>query len=329
MTQRVPSTDSGKTVTNFRRGNAMSEVSRPVALLQRGALITACIAAVPYVVLKVLWLSGSTVGITSAAAAFEMSSTRVVAANVTTVLLLLVAIVFVTALTRPWGQRVPGAVVLVLAAGATGLLAPFLLGLPIGMVVQLLSGPGASRPEVQPGLAPWVFSVVYGGFGVFAVALAVLSAVYVVQRWPELTADVPTPSPWTTVVGVIGLVPFSAAMLFWGLSGPGSTGPQGMDSPAQRTVLVVNGALSAAALILQATAAARRHPHIAWLVIWTGTCVAALQGPSHVLLARDGQIEPLVAVIAVLSASGATAYGLGILRHRWKRMASQRALTAR
>lgn len=307
----------------------MFEVSRPVALLQRGALITACLAAVPYVLLKVLWLSGSTVGMTSAAAASEMSSTRVVAANVVTVLLLLVAIVFVTALTRPWGRRLPGGVVLVLAAGATGLLAPFLLGLPIGMVLQLLTGPGVSQPEVQPGLAPWVFGVVYGGFGVLAMALAVLSAVYVVQRWSELTSEVPIPRSRTTVAGVIGLVPFSAAMLFWGLSGPGSTGPQGMDSPAQRTVLVVNGALGAAALILPATAAARRHPRIAWLIIWTGTCVAALQGPSHVLLARDGQIEPLVAVVATLSASGATAYGLGLLRQRWNDVTSRRALTAR
>ncbi|RLV55975.1 hypothetical protein D9V41_08745 [Aeromicrobium phragmitis] len=294
----------------------MSEVSRRVTLLQRGALVTACLAAVPYLVLKVLWLGGSTIGMTSAAGVAEMSSTRFVAANVTTVLLLLVAVAFVTALTRPWGQRLPGGVVLVLAAGATGLLAPILLGLPIGTVLQLLSGPGASQPEVQPGLAPWVFGVVYGGFGVFAMALAVLAAVYVAGRWSELIADVPRPSRWTTAAGMLGLVPFSAAMLFWGLAGPGSTGPQGMDSPAQRTVLFVNGALSAAALILPATAAARRLPRIAWLIIWTGTCVAALQGLSHILLAQGGQIQPLVAAVAVASTPGAIAYGLALLRRR-------------
>ncbi len=286
-------------------------------LLQRAALVTAVVATVPYLCLKLVWLNGSRVGMTDPHGSDEMSSTRFVAGNTITILLVVVAAVFVVALTRSWADRVPARVVFVLAAGATGLLAPILVGLPIGTVVQLLAE-GDVGPAEDSGLAPWVFGIVYSGFGLLGLAMSVLVIVHVLDRWDSLISQPPRrPSAPPTVAGALGLLPFGAAMTYWGLVGPGGSGPQGMDMPAQRTVLLVTGMMSLAAFVIpNLTEWPRQWPRLAWLSTWSGCCVAALQGPTEVLLAHGGRIEPAVAVIAVLSTPGACIYGLSILRQR-------------
>ena len=109
------------------------------------AVVAAVLATVPYVVLKAMWLAGSTVGMTGDGERVEMTSTRFVAGNVATVALMLVAVAFMVLLTQPWAHRLPGWVVFALGAGATGLLAPILLGLPLGVGIQL-----AVRSEMPP-----------------------------------------------------------------------------------------------------------------------------------------------------------------------------------
>jgi hypothetical protein len=281
--------------------------------LRRAALAVACLAPVPYLVLKVLWLSGSTLGTTTAAGAGAMHETRFVVGNLITVALMLVAVAFAIALTRPGAHRVPAWIVFVLGAGATGLLAPILLGLPLGLVIQLVTD-GAVKTSADEGLAPWVFGAVYSGFGLLGIAMAVLLAQYVVARWGDLIAVPPRPPSTVVIVaGALGLVPFGLANLYWGFSGPGSTGPQGMDLPAQRTVLVVTGLLSLAAYAVPFLFR-RIGPRIAWLIIWTGCCVAAFQGPTQILLANGGDVQPMIALIALLSTPGSCVYGLGVLR---------------
>ncbi len=64
--------------------------------------------------------------------------------------------------------------------------------------------------------------------------------------WVRRVAE-PASAPPTTVgsvVGGLGLLPFGAAMLWWGVLGPGSTRPQAMDAVVQRTTLVVTGLLA-------------------------------------------------------------------------------------
>jgi hypothetical protein len=212
---------------------------------------------------------------------------------------------------------VPAWLVFVLGAGATGLLAPILLGLPFGMLVQLAAS-GYVKQGDDGGLSPWVFGVVYSGFGLLALSIAVLLGMHVADRWGRLIADPPEPpSAVAVVVGAFGLLPFGAAMLFWGMAGPGSTGPLAMDQPAQRTVLGVTGVLAIAAFAAPFLGRrVTRWPRLTWLTTWVGCCVAALQGPTLILLARDGDVQPVVALITLLATPGSSLYGLAVLRRR-------------
>jgi hypothetical protein len=116
--------------------------------------VTAALAVGPYLLLKLAWLGGSTIGITGPAGTAEMTGSRFVVGNVITVGLMLVAVAFVVALTRPSARRVPGWLVLVLGAGATGLLVPILLGLPASS--NSLRRVRARRPSCseRPGCCP-------------------------------------------------------------------------------------------------------------------------------------------------------------------------------
>jgi hypothetical protein len=293
----------------------------PPRPLQNAALAAALVATVPYLVLKLMWLSGSTVGMSGGMHIDEMNSTRFQVGNTVTVVLMLVAAGLVVVLTRSWAERVPARLVFVLGAGATGLLAPILLGLPLGLVAQVLAK-GDVRPAEDAGLEPWVFGVVYSGFALLASAMGVLLLGYVARRWGRLIADPPERPSWpATLAGALGLLPFSVAMIFWGSLGPGGSGPQGMDQPAQRTVLLVTGLLSGAAFVLPySSRSACRWPRVTWLTAWTGCCVAALQGPAQLLLAQGGKAEPAVAAIALLSTPGACLYGMALLRRQIMRV---------
>lgn len=281
------------------------------------ALLLVVVAVVPYITLKLLWLGGATIGLTSSAALTELHSGRMMAGNGITIVLELLAVGLALVLTRPWGRRVPAWLVVGLGAGATGLLAPILLGLPLGGVLQLVV-----RGNVHTGgmdnMSPWVFALAYGGFGLLAIAIALLAWGYALARWGYiLDGPPPRPAGWSILVGAFGLLPFAAAMLWWGLLGPGTTGPQGMDALAQRTALVVTGLLAAAGFAAPLLArASARQPHAAWLIAWAGCTTAALQGPTEVLLANGGHPPPAIILIALVTTPASCAYGLLVLRRR-------------
>ena len=291
-----------------------TQLSRLPRLVQQLAVLAAVAAAVPYLFFKVLWLSGSTVGMTSAADAGEMHGTRYLIGNTVTVAMVLVAVGLVMALTCRWARRVPGAVIFILGAGAAGLLAPILLGLPLGVVIQSLTG--ADTQPADQGLTPWVFGFVYAGFCVLAVAMAISVGAHVVDRWGHLlTAPPSAPSAFAVACGAVGMLPVSGAMAYWGVMGPGSLGPQGMDLPAQRTVLVVTALLGVSAFVIPLISRhLARWPRTAWLVTWTGCCVVVLQGPTQIVLAQDAVVQPLVVVLALAAVPGGSIYGLAVMR---------------
>lgn len=275
-------------------------------------LALAVVAVTPYLALKLFWLSGSPIGLTEAATA-TMGTTRFVIGNVITVGLELIALGLAWALTRPWAHRLPTGLFAVLAAGASGLLAPILVGMPLGQVAETVVH-GAPSVDGE-GMAAWVFACVYGGFTLLGLALAVLLYRYADDRWGALFTHPPTVRRrWTFGLGAVTVLPFGLAMVWWGLAGPGGAGPQGMEAPAQRTVLVVTGALALAAVALPLTlrSAGPRAARLAHLLVWVGCCTAALQGPTQLLLAHGGSLQPAVAAIALLGSPGAVAIGVGV-----------------
>lgn len=301
--------------------------------LQQGLLWLVILSVVPYLTLKVLWLGGSTIGLSGQTAHAQMSSTRMVVGNVLTVLMVVLAVGLAVALTRRRGTGVPAWAVLVLGVGAAGLLAPIVLGLPVGLALQLVAtgGTATGRQGAQDGqdgqgeLAPWVFGAVYGGFLLLGVALALLLALHVLDRWGRVvTAPPRPPGAWVAAAGAVGMLPFGAAMLYWGLAGPGGSGPQGMETLTQRTVLVVTGVLAFAAFVVPFAAEPARAPvppRAAWLVLVVGCASTALQGPAQLLLAQDGDVQPLVAVVALLASPTSCVLGLTVLQSRRRDLA--------
>jgi len=285
--------------------------------LERASVGLVVVAVVPYVTLKVLWLAGSTVGISDEAALAELHSTRMVVGNNITIVLDLLAIGLALGLTSAWGRRVPAWFMLGLGAGATGLLAPILLGLPLGTVLQLVVE-GNVRTGGMDRLSPWVFATVYGGFAAVAVGISVLAWRYAARRWDDVLRRAPEPpAGWAGVLGALGLLPFGAAMLWWGLSGPGDSGPQAMDAVSQRTTLVVTGLLGIAGFVTPLVRdTASRAPRMAWLVTWVGCTTAALQAPTLMLLANGGHPTHAIVLIGLLTIPGSSVYGLSVLRRR-------------
>ncbi len=159
------------------------------------------VAVVPYLALKLLWLTGAGIGVRDEAALADLHSTRMVVGNNVTIMLELMAVGLALALASGWGRRVPAWIVLGAGAGATGLLAPLLLGLPVGSVLQL-----ALEGHVFTGgmahLTAWVFAVVYGGFGLMAIGIAVLAWRYAAARWGHVLRRGPAPDrPGLLTVG--------------------------------------------------------------------------------------------------------------------------------
>lgn len=288
-------------------------LARSGLAVRMGAFVLAVAAIAPYVVLKVLWLSGSRIGMRDGNGFGEMHDPRFVVGNLITVGLSVVAVVFAYALTR--GRLVPAWLVLMLGAGACGLLAPIAVGLPIGVLLQVLLE-GTTRTGGEGNLQGGVFATVYIGFAVLGICLAVLLGTYLVDRWRTLLSRRPQPpSTLITALGGIGLLGFAAAMVYWGVIGPGSTGPVGFQAVEQRTVLVVTGLLAAAGFATPLVARqSARFPRLRWLITWTGCCTAAFQGPTLIALAHDGIVPAGLLVLTVMATPAAAGYGLAVLR---------------
>lgn len=273
------------------------------------AVALAATAVAPYVTLKLLWLGGSTVGLRTAAALDEMHSARMVGGNVATIGLELVAVGLVIALARGWGMRGSARTFLVLAAGATGLLAPILLGLPAGGALELLLH-GEVHTSGMDEMAWWVFALVYGGFALLAIVIASFAWRSARTRWaPVLDRSPARPAPLGVVVGAVGMIPFAVAMVWWA-GFPGHGGPQQMDAVSQRVVLAVTGLLVLAGFVaplLRSTS--NRWSRRAWLALWAGCTTAALQAPTQVLLANGGHPSAVMIGLAVLAVPGAAMYG--------------------
>jgi hypothetical protein len=288
----------------------------------RLAVCAATIAAcVPYLTIKIAWLSGSTVGWSDAAAA-EDSALYV--GNAITLGMDAAAVLVAAAFTFRWGRRIPAWLVLAPIWVAVGLLAPIVLAVPLGTLLQTFF---SSEPLMgdDNALQGWVYGVVYSGFTVQGLGLLTAFVLYARDRWPRTfeirTRSVPEgPSHSLQVLLARGAaVPaavFAAVQLFWAFGGTaGLHGHEAADrNLAQQLADGVEGLLAiaaAAALVLIVRRAGRPGRFVVPLAVaWagSGTMFAASLYGLLVVLGRPGFLAPdaasatgLVALAGVLA----------------------------
>ena len=155
---------------------------RSAARVLRALAFTAC---VPYLALKIAWASGSRVGIPDGS---TLPDTARLAGSIESALLDSMVVVLALLLTQPWGRRAPAWLLILPAWAATGLLSPIMVGYPLQLGARLLGGTAAPSggPAARPFLDEWVFTVVYTGFIVQALALGALFVLYARARWGHL-----------------------------------------------------------------------------------------------------------------------------------------------
>ncbi|MFH8382476.1 hypothetical protein ACH4E7_16235 [Kitasatospora sp. NPDC018058] len=154
----------------------------------------------PYLTLKLLWLTGSHVGVRDPKALDSLWTLNLLTFGMDAIALAL-ALSFV----RPWGRRAPAGLVAFPMWVATGLLGTILVAVPADALASLVLGPEhrtPDQPHLDDTIADWVFALVYGGFGVQGLSLITAFVLYARRRWAGLLrsriGDLPD-SPTRTV----------------------------------------------------------------------------------------------------------------------------------
>lgn len=137
----------------------------------------AAATTVPYILLKIVWLSGGTLGMNDPE---FFRSNGFLIGNAVTLGMDSLAILLALALTRRWGNKLPAAIILFPVWMATGLLAPIL-------VIMLFSPLVFDEVSAQDNpLQSWVFRLVYGGFAAQGGLLIAAFVFYARERWENL-----------------------------------------------------------------------------------------------------------------------------------------------
>lgn len=167
----------------------------------------AILGTLPYICLKVLWITGSRVGLRDPD--FGTDATMQVA-NALTGVMDAVAIVLALAFVTAWGRRLPAGLVLLPMWIGTGLLAPIAVILPL----QLVVGTEPSEAVAEEPIADWVYAMVYAGFLWQAVFLLTGFVLYARSRWGARWSEPLTAAaPRRVAVAVLGLLLVAAGAL--------------------------------------------------------------------------------------------------------------------
>ena len=150
-----------------------------VSARRRLVSVLAVAGTVPYLTLKVAWLSGSRVGLLDPD--FGRSATMHLA-NAATLVMDAVAVLLAVAFVARWRLRVPSPLVLAPMWVGTGLLAPIVVILPL----QIMIGVPESSASGPTAIADWVYLVVYAGFFWQGVFLMLGFALWARERWGEV-----------------------------------------------------------------------------------------------------------------------------------------------
>ncbi|MFI0789414.1 hypothetical protein ACH4Q6_27880 [Streptomyces lydicus] len=244
-------------------------------------------ACVPYLTLKIAWIAGSRIGI-PAGSALRRDGNSLMALNALTVLMDAAVIVLAFLLTRPWGQRVPSWLLALPMWCATGLLAPIVAVFPAQTLAAAVRGSSAGDGGGSPDalLAPWVWSIVYTGFIVQALALGTLFVLYAGERWAPLwrgrlgtLPDSPTRSArrlTAAAVAVLSLLPATTHLLWASGSAiglnPARAAAMDLDSRLNDAGYVLFALLTAAGALALGYGRSRRVPLLLPLAAtWIGS----------------------------------------------------------
>lgn len=253
------------------------------------------LGTLPYLVLKVSWLTGNPVGVTDPAL---IGSASMVALNAATVVLDAAVVVLAFTLASARARRLPAVTVLLPAWVATGLLGPIaLVGAPAAAFAAA-SGSGDAL-----GLAGWVRPMVYGGFAWQAVFLLALFALHARRRW---SAAVRRPAPVdgpvaallrACAVGGVTTAVLSAALAV--LGGVQDGGWVAVLGGVTNAVFALAGAVGTVALVR-----GRARRRVAVVAAWAGSA-ALFAGGLWTAVTTLGTTD--------LAAAGNPATGLGQL----------------
>ncbi|MFJ9418528.1 hypothetical protein ACIRPT_30885 [Streptomyces sp. NPDC101227] len=262
---------------------------RAVRAALRAVTLAAC---VPYLALKVGWIAGSRIGIPEGSA-LRRDGNSLMALNALTVLMDAAVIALAFLLTRPWGRRVPSWLLALPMWCASGLLAPIVAAFPVQAPAAALRGSKVADDGAAALLDPWVWSVVYSGFIVQALALGTLFVLYARERWGHLwrgrIGDLPAgpTRPARRLAGgvAIALALIPAAMhLVWAAGGTAGLGPeraavQDFDARVNDASYVLFAVLTVAGVLMLGYGRGRRVPVLVPLVAaWTGSGALACWG---------------------------------------------------
>jgi hypothetical protein len=137
----------------------------------------AIVCALPYLALKIIWLTGGQLGVANPALMHDLATL-----NIVTALMDVVYIGIVLAFTHEWGLRIPAWLLLPPMWVASGLLARFVVAVPIVTISQAFAMGSIRVPPGGP-VEPWVYAVVYAGFTGMGVGLMFAFALYAHARW--------------------------------------------------------------------------------------------------------------------------------------------------
>jgi hypothetical protein len=236
-------------------------VPPPVGVRVLGWLAAA--GTLPYLTLKLVWLTGGTSGVTDPA---FLADPTIVVANAVTFAMDLVVIGLALALTHRWGDRLPAWLVLLPMWMGTGFLVPMAVSIMPSTLIQMLDG-GTGNTEFEP----WLQPLVYGGFAWQGVFLCAAFVAYAVRRWSGVVTAGAPPAPGLIpllrVLTAGGCVMAAACALLHLVVGLSAGSAVALGVEAVNAALALAGAAGVVALV-------RARPVPRWAAVaaaWTGS----------------------------------------------------------
>lgn len=184
----------------------------------------------PYLAIKIAWISGVPIGMPDKNL---VTAPSMIAVNILTFFMDAVAVLLALTFAHRWGLRAPPWPVLFPMWVGTGFLAPIVVAVPIITLARMLGLDSSQRSSYEAGageqalVEPWVFGLVFTSFVGQGLALMTAFILYAHARWGAFLrtriSDGQPPRPAIALLGNIASVVAAAAGLLHLLWAAGAT----------------------------------------------------------------------------------------------------------